>query len=113
MKRFFLDRRAWVASLVVVLALCAVFGGWRGASGFGLGVVGTGVNMVGLKAATKAMTLGKTGGWLATVVFLAKWPVFIVCAWACWRLGGPGPGCFLAGVGLVYCLVVGWAAASA
>jgi hypothetical protein len=92
--------------------------------GLGLGLLGTGVSVVGTALITRFLgrtmadseplpeeKVKKTSRWggAATVVFfLIKLPVFGVCVVAAQGLGGPGLPAFGVGILLVYSQLVAW-----
>lgn len=104
---------------VPVLAIPLAFV-WGQDAGLGmlLGVLGTGVSVLGLRAvvwfmAKSAESEAASGpaGLAAVLALLIKLPLFVFCAMAAFRLGPAGPVSFLVGLGLVYCALIFWAQA--
>ncbi|HRI43006.1 MAG TPA: hypothetical protein PLL78_09425 [Fimbriimonadaceae bacterium] len=114
--------RDWRAHIGLGLLACVVTfaaAGEIGLAGMALGLVGTGFSIVALwwvvRLTGGLAPLGaapRFGASLAILAFLAKLPIFIALGLVAQRLGGPAPGCFLLGLGLVYLALVGWALAS-
>jgi hypothetical protein len=99
------------------LPVSALFG-WVALQGFVLGLVGTGASVLGtagvvrlLATAAENKATPPFGLALITVGFLVKLPIFVGCALVAKGLPGPGPTAFCLGIGLVYCLLIGWAQA--
>jgi len=94
-----------------------VFRGDSGAIGVSLGLVFGLFSLWVLWRLVKLMGAAAPHGPKATLgiamtilLFLLKVPMFFAMMVAVYRIGDPAPGCFMAGVTLVYSLAVGWAA---
>jgi hypothetical protein len=89
----------------------------RGGAGFALGVSASAINLGGLWAAIRAfcnpapLAAGQNQfniqALLVVLACFVKMPIFIGAGYLAWRTGQPAPVCFIAGVGLVYSLVIG------
>jgi hypothetical protein len=119
MKRAFSSLWLYVSAAIIALGVSAAMAGVAGLQGMALGLVGTGVVIGGTAGVvtliTRAAKDKKTPWWGAAailVVFLAMLPAYILAALQVQRAGGPGPSFFLAGMLLVYCLLIGWAQAT-
>lgn len=96
-----------------------VAGGSRGFVGMSLGIIGASTNLwalwavIGL-ASSRFVTGNQSGQGAAFIVlaFFFKLPFFIALGLLSYHLGPPTLTCFLWGVALVYCGVVGWSVAS-
>ena len=102
--------------LALALAGAALIGSVNGLFGMAMGLAGAAVGVAGLILATKLAGAAATAGakpslgvLLTVIVFLAKIPLFFVLWTLSQSLGGSAPGCFLAGVLLVYFGLVAWA----
>jgi hypothetical protein len=104
--------------VIVTLALggAAIFGNVGGLLGMAMGLAGAAVGVVGLILATRLAGAAATAGakpglgvFLTIVVFAAKIPLYYVLWTLSQSFGGSAPGCFLAGVVLVYFCLVAWA----
>lgn len=104
---------AVVASLAG-FAFCYSVGGVKGLTGFGLGLFSTGFGLAvwwyitglichGVQRGAKPMF----GSIVIVLAFLCKLPLFLAAANLAIKIGGDARGCFLGGLGLVYCCLVG------
>lgn len=84
-------------------------------AGMALGLAGTAFCVIALWGMIKM--LGRTyedvkqarfATGLLVLAFFAKLPVYMALGMLAQRLGGPAPTCFLLGLALVYCALVGW-----
>jgi hypothetical protein len=119
MKQLLVNPKFHAACGAAALLASWAIGGLIGLQGMALGLVGTGAVVGGTAGVvmliTRAAKDRKTPWWgvaIILVVFLAMLPIYIVGAIQVHRAGGPGPSFFLAGIVLVYCLLIGWAQAS-
>lgn len=109
----------WFHGGVVVASLpVAALFGWTVLYGWTLGVLGTAASVLGTAGVVKLMTTAAEnkatssfGLALIATGFLFKLPFFWGCAIVAKGLPGPGPAAFCLGLGLVYCLLIGWAQA--
>jgi len=83
-----------------------------------LGITGAGFCMWVLWQAIKEIGRGgpdgpkpSLGSCLLVLVFFAKLPFYMILGMVAHAIGGGAPTCFLLGVGLVYCCLIGWALA--
>ena len=105
-----------VVLAALALAASALIGKIEGLIGMAIGLAGAAVGVAGLILATKlagaAATAGAKPGFgvvTTLVVFLIKLPLLYALWTLSQSLGGSAPGCFLAGVLLVYSGLVAWA----
>jgi len=86
------------------------------AQGFAIGYLAAAFNLwalwrgVGMFAMPTTQESTKAVAGLIVLVCFVKLPVFIFAGWLARSLGPAAEGAFLTGAGLVYCLLVGWAA---
>lgn len=102
----------WPTIAGVAVAASIVFllvGGPKAGLGFALGTIGSGASVLGtwlLVRLAGESASGRNPGPLETFLsltgFFFKWVVVVATMWSVYRLGPPAPGCFLAGMGLVY-----------
>ena len=88
-----------------------VYGRLPALEGYALGVVLFAFSLCGLWGLTQAFVPKKRWSTLQLMglgALFAHIPFFVLGAKAVQRLGGPGPGSFLVGGALVYCLAVTW-----
>lgn len=103
----------------------ASFWGPMAALGAFFGITGTTFNLLGIwlmirLIASAAMANEKsddekesmTGAAIAVFIFLIKLPVMVGLMMLVQRIGGFADDAFLAGLGLVYCWLIGWAESS-
>lgn len=109
------DWRIYAGSAVVSIVLCTVIKGWEGGLGCVLGLLATGFSIGGLWGLSWWMSqsaAGKKPSLAARVLvitgFLFHLPIFFLLAKTVQSMNGPGPACFLVGMGLVYCSLVVW-----
>lgn len=108
----------WIGILGVIVGSigCGVLGGGTALAGYLLGVGATAFNLIALWLVIRLLGAPPeegpkrvlSTGWVV-VAFFAKLPLFVLLGQQAHRLGGAAPGCFLAGIALVYSLLVGWA----
>jgi len=98
------------------MALAYSFGGLSGLQGMAMGVFASLFNLWAMwkiiQLSGKASLVGqpqRVGATLIVLAFLVKLPLFVALGLAAQRIGGAASGCFLAGLGLVYSALVGWA----
>ena len=108
----------YAAIAAVALAVAGAAGQMKGVAGMLLGLAAAAVGVYILyriiAVIGNAMTEGgnpMAGTILAVFGALLKVPLLLLANAAANRLGGAAPGCFLAGVILVYSSLVAWAAA--
>ncbi|MFN8221236.1 MAG: hypothetical protein U0S12_14025 [Fimbriimonadales bacterium] len=96
--------------------VCLAFGGVKALQGFGLGFGGAAFNLVVLALVVGALgdayrrsAQPRRAGLMLGLAFLAKLPIYVALGMVALRLGDTAPPCFLAGVALVYSLLIGWA----
>lgn len=114
--------RWWPTYAGVMLAVplgCFLSAGREALLGALLGVFGTGFSVFGTWCVTYMAKISaehgeppKTAVIWTGIVFLIKLPVFFLCSWAVWAIGGPGPGCFAIGLLSIYALLVAYAVAT-
>jgi hypothetical protein len=112
-------QRPIAASAVTsALLLSMALGGWRGLAGMAIGISGTWVNAWILWQAVTAFGnhMGDTPqssrrARFATVGFLLKLPILVGLGLLARMIGGAALPCFVAGLGMVYFGLVGWARA--
>jgi hypothetical protein len=92
--------------------------GESGLKGVVLGLFATGFNILALAGVVwllgKAHKSGqppRLGASFAVLAFLIKLPLFVAFGVLANRMGGAAPTCFLLGLGMVYCALIGWALA--
>lgn len=92
------------------------YGGESGLIGMALGLAGAAVGVAGLILVTRLAGVAASAGakpslgvLLTAIVFFAKIPLFFALWTLAQSLGGSAPGCFLAGILLVYSGLVAWA----
>ena len=109
---------AFAAALLLTAVISATVGRIKGLEGFILGTAGSAFNLWALWAiigvASRSAAAGqppRRGTFVIVLAFLVKLPVFIALGLLANRIGGAAPTCFLAGIGLVYSALVGWALA--
>lgn len=119
MKRWLADWRFWAALAVLFHIGAGIVGGASGLQGMALGFWGTGLVVGGTGAVVWLLAKGAKdqkppiwGSLLISVVFVLMLPSFVVSAILVHRIGGMGTSCFLAGMALVYCALIGWAQAT-
>lgn len=120
MKAFVLKWQ-WQIVCAAILAgelIAAVAGGWRGSAGLAMGIAATWFGSWALWAvlgvvgdAVRQAPVVRTGTTVIVMAFLLKLPVLIGMGFLSHKLGGAAFTCFLAGLGMVYFAVVGWAVA--
>jgi hypothetical protein len=100
---------------------CALYDGVRGAASCLLGAIATGFSFLANDQAISltsgvntlpGLKLHRLGPAMSLLVILMKLPLFLGAAFWAKSFGGPAMGCFLAGLALVYCLLIGRALAS-
>ena len=108
--------RTAVVLAAIALAGAAVIGSIAGLCGMAMGFAGAAVGVAGLILATKLAGAAASAGakpglgvFATLLVFLVKLPLLYVLWTLSQSLGGSAPGCFLAGVLLVYSGLVAWA----
>ena len=108
--------RTAIVIAVVGLASALLIAGSSGLIGMSLGLFGAAVGVAGLILATRlaggVATAGAKPGLgvlLTLIVFAAKVPLYFALWTLSRSLGEGAPGCFLAGVVLVYFCLVAWA----
>lgn len=109
-----------IASLLVLGAFVVwLISGPTALLGYGIGVAGTSFNLGALwgviRLGSKAWNTEKApriGAALVLIGFFVKLPILVALIWWVQKIGSPAPGGFLAGLGLVYSAMVGWAQAS-
>jgi|DewCreStandDraft_4_1066084.scaffolds.fasta_scaffold203845_2 hypothetical protein len=118
-RRLARDWRAHVGLGLLACLLSFLIAGEVALAGMALGLVGTGFSILALwwvvRLTGGLAPLGaapRFGASLTILAFLVKLPLFIALGFLAHRLGGPAPGAFLLGLGLVYFALVGWALAS-
>lgn len=114
--------RFWpIAGLVLIAAPIAALmvGGTTAFLGMLMGIAGTGFSVLALwwvirlaGSAAPASKRASVGTMLIVLAFFVKLPIFIALANLSHRIGGSAPTCFLLGLALVYCTLVGWALAN-
>lgn len=117
-KRAILDYRVWIVSSLIIVGLAFGIFGTLGALGMALGI-GFGmfslwviwllILLLGREA--PAVEKPQVGAVLSVLLFLIKLPLFFLMVFVTYSLGGVTPGCFAAGLILVYSLSIGWAVA--
>lgn len=107
---------AFVCLLAIPIAY--FIGGQKGAIGMSLGIVGTAFHLWALwricVLSGEAAVIGaraKFGAAVAILAFFMKIPVLMVLSNLTEKLGGMAHSCFLSGLGVVYCAMIGWALA--
>ena len=107
--------RCFIAAGAVAIVVALITAGLKGALGLSAGIVGALVNLygwwriIGLTSSAIETRRGRSlGASFIVLLFFAKLPIFIALAFAISKLGRAPLGCFLIGVGLVYCALVGW-----
>lgn len=108
--------RTAVVLAALALAGAAIIGNIGGLYGMTMGLAGAAVGVAGLILATKLAGAAASAGakpglgvFATLLVFLIKLPLLYVLWSLAQSLGGSAPGCFLAGVLLVYSGLVAWA----
>lgn len=113
-------RRAfWLCVAILAflcIALAAEFGGRTGLEGMLMGLFATSFSLLALWWAIRIGTARpgsapatRVGTSVIVLAFFVKLPLFIALGTLAHRVGGHAPACFLAGLALVYCALVGWA----
>ena len=115
-RRLLQDPRIYTGGALIAVVLAYALSGLKGFEGMILGLFGTTFNLWAMwKIITligKASEVGRpqrVGATLTVLAFLVKLPLFVALGIVAQRLGGAAPGCFLAGLGLVYSALIGWA----
>ncbi len=110
--------RSMIAICILAVVVAAIVGGQKGAIGMSLGIVGTSFHLWALwrlcvlsGAVAPAGPKAQLGAILSILAFFMKIPVLMVISNAMQKLGGQAHSCFLSGLGVVYCLMIGWALA--
>ena len=105
-----------VVITALALAAAALIGKTDGLIGMAMGLAGAAVGVAGLILATKLAGAAASAGakpglgvFATLLVFFIKLPLLYVLWTHSQALGGSAPGCFLAGVLLVYSGLVAWA----
>lgn len=113
--RIFADLRFFFVAALLGTGIAAMVAP-SAALGFALGVVGTGLNFLGLWSITwllKQSTFStKARKWWAAgavTLFFITLPLMVALMYYVYALKGVAPGGFLWGLALVYCWAVGWA----
>jgi hypothetical protein len=109
-----LNRAPFAIAIAFFAPVAALtFGGYVGLEGFALGFGGATFGVTGLYLVTQLVARSaqaghpsKKGILIPVLFFLAKIPVYIGLGILANRLGGAGFNCFLAGIVLVYSVVV-------
>lgn len=103
-------------ALVAVGAASYTKGGTLGATGFSIGIAATGFNVLALWLtvrlvghASSGEPAPRLGATLVALAFLVKLPLLVFAGLYAQRLGQLAGTWFLAGVGLVYSALIGWA----
>lgn len=116
MKRLLRDWRTHVGLASLGLLLAFLICGPIGLQGMALGLIGTGVVIGGTAGVVTILTRAARNegvspalGILVVIGFLTMLPIFFVTVWMVRSLPDPGPPCYLAGMALVYCALIGWA----
>jgi hypothetical protein len=66
------------------------------------------IGLIGGKAESKRP---RWGAWMTVLAFFVKLPIVIAAGFLALSLGSASMTCFLVGLGLVYCALLGWAIA--
>jgi len=117
----FILRWEWRIAIVTILIaeICsgAIFG-WKGFVGMGIGLGATWFNSWALWAivgvlgnAARQSQSTKGGTALIVTAFLLKLPILVGLGLLMRMIGGPALPCFVAGLGMVYFALIGWACA--
>jgi len=111
--------RFLVGIAMLALILSWLTAGAAGLSGMALGLFATSFSVIALwgvvrtcSGAASAGFAGRFGVVLTVLAFLVKLPLFVILGMWAQNLGAGAAACFLAGLGLVYLALVGWALAS-
>ena len=106
-------------SLIAIgLGISGIGFGWKGLVGMSIGIAATWLNfwvlwktcgLLGQYA--KGAESPKGGANFVITAFLLKLPIFIALGLLTRLMGGAALPCFLAGLGMVYCGLIGWACA--
>lgn len=115
MKAFFRSPRALLTAAVLSCVASFLVGGRLALVGMATGLAGTILNIYGLHRLTTLFAssmreekAARSGAFLTVFLFLLKVPVFVLLAFAMYKVGNPAPQGFLAGMALVYFALVGW-----
>lgn len=107
-----------IASTALVI-LCDLLYGETGLRGVLLGLFATAFNTIALAGVVWLLGLAyqsgqppRFGASFAVIAFLVKLPLFIGFGILANRIGGAAPTCFLFGLAMVYCGLIGWALAN-
>ncbi len=102
------------AALALLIAF--LIGGPIGLQGMALGLAGTGIVIGGTAGVVAILTrtarnegVAPALGILVVIAFLTMLPIYLLTVWMVRDLPDPGPACYLAGMALVYCALIGWA----
>jgi len=120
LKAFILQWEWWIATIAMVVAelIAGLCFGWKGLVGMAIGLAATWFNSWALWGITGVLGRSvqgaqapKGGTALIVIAFLLKLPILLVLGLLTRMIGGPTLPCFVAGLGMVYFGLVGWACA--
>ncbi len=107
-----------ISAIVVGEITCASLFGWKGFAGMAIGLGATWFNswalwaIIKLLGATAKESQSTKGGVVLIVTaFLLKLPILIGLGLFTRMIGGQALPCFVAGLGMVYFALIGWACA--
>lgn len=112
------DGRMWAALLATGVVASYLSWGAPAGVGLSLGLVGGAFSFWALArvsalmgSAAREQPAPRLGATLTVAAFLLKLPVLAALGYVCFRLGTTCSACFLAGLALVYCALLGWVVA--